>query len=159
MNNRNAVNNWVDCNKLETIICLEEVLKACYQTLAGMIHNNTIRKEFCRFEQHTQNRLEVLRRIFPVSQESKIAIENKHYDYLLMLKPPYLSLSAVINLAVNLTEQKIDIYRYFSLKDREGRELLNQFIEDSKQDLIFLCRERNFHQNIMADAPLKVSLN
>jgi hypothetical protein len=149
---------WVDLNKLETVICLEKILNSCYPTLTGLIHNQTIRNECRRFEKLAEHHQGALCRVFPLSQSSEIAIEDKLYKYQLQLSPPNLFLSSVLDLAVNLSAHKIDIYRYLSLKDHEHRKLLNQFIEDSREEMIFLCRERNFHQNCWED-PLKVSLN
>lgn len=155
----NTFQNWVGLTKLETVICLEAVLIVCHQSLAGLIHNNTIRNECQRLGQLAHYHQEGLRKVYPISQESENSIRDKENKYLLHLKSSYLFLNSVINLAINLTEQKIDIYRYLSLKDREHRILLNKFIDESKEEFNFLCRERNYHLNIMEETQSKVSLN
>jgi hypothetical protein len=102
-----------------------------------------------------QHHQEELRKIFSLSQKSEEAIERKVYKYLFQFKPPYLSLKAVINLAIHLTAFKMDIYKYFSHTIQEHRGLLNGFIEENLEEMDFLCQEKNFHQNRL-DAYLKV---
>lgn len=141
------VEQQVDVDEVETLICLESLLATCYQALAGLVHNQTIRKEYQQLEQHAQYHQEELKKIFSLSQKSEAAIESKVYKYLLQFKPPYLSLRAVINLAIHLTAFKMDIYKYLSRTVHEHRELLNNLFEDNVEEMNFLCHEKNFHQN------------
>ena len=145
----------VDVDKLETLICLESLIVTCYQSLSWLVHNQTIRKECQQFEQHAQHHQEELKRIFPLFPKSEIAIESKVNQHLLQLKPSCLSLREVINLAINLTVLKTDIYKYFFRTFQEHRELLNSLLEDNAEEMYFLRQERNFHQNRL-DAYLKV---
>ena len=150
---------WGDLNRLETVICLEKVLNACYQTMGGMVHNLSFRNECQRFEKQAQHHQGALSRTFPLSRESEITIEDKLYQYQVQLSSSYLNLSAVINFAINLSAYKIDIYRELSLKDKEHRKLINQFLDDSKEEMSFLRRERNYHLNNSTNKQLEVLLN
>jgi hypothetical protein len=141
------IGQQVDLDKLETLICLESLIAACYQSLAWLVHNQTIRRECLQFEQHAQYHQEVLRRIFPILQKSELAIENKVNQHLLHLKPSCLSLRELINLAINLTVLKTDIYKYLSRTDPEHHEILNSLLEDDSEEMYFLRQERNFHQS------------
>lgn len=143
----NYIEQQVDADELETLVCLESLLAICYQALAGLVHNQTIRKEYQHLEQHAQYHQEELKRIFLLSQKSETAIESKVYKYLLQFKLPYLSLRAAINLAIHLTAFKMDIYKYLSRTVHEHHELLNNLFEDNVEEINFLCHEKNFHQN------------
>ena len=145
----------VDVPKLETLICLEALIVVCYQSLGGLVHNRTIRSECQQFEHHAKLHQEELRRNFPLSQKSEAAIESKVDQHLLQLKPLYLPLRQVINLAINLTVLKADIYKNFSHTVQEDHEFLNSLLEDNVEEISFLRQERSFHQNRL-DAYLKV---
>jgi len=134
-------------DKLETLICLESLLAVCYQTLAWLVHNQTIRHECQQFEQHAQHHQEELKKIFPLSPKSEAAIESKVNHHLLHLKPPYLSLRELINLAINLTVLKMDIYKYLSHTVPEHHDVLNNLLQDNAEEMYFLRQERNFHRN------------
>jgi hypothetical protein len=149
------IEQQVDADELETLICIEALLSTCYQAMAGLVHNQTIRKEYQQLEQHMQYHQEELRKIFSLSQKSEEAIESKVDKYLFQFKPPYLSLKAVINLAIHLTAFKMDIYKYLSHTVGGHHELLNNLVEDNLEEMDFLCQEKNFHQNRL-DAYLKV---
>ncbi len=149
---------WKDLNRLETVICLEGVVNFCYPTLSGFVHNHAFRHDCQKFEKLADHHQRALTRVFPLSQEREIAITDKLINYQMLLNPPNLFFNSVINLTINLNEYKIDIYRNLSIKDRVHRKLFEQFIEDSKDELGFLCRERNFHLSCWED-PLKASLN
>jgi hypothetical protein len=151
----NRIGQHVDVEKLETLICLESLIAACYQSLAELLHNQTIRRECQQFEQHAQYHQEEIRKIFPLFPKSEIAIEIKVNHHLLQLKPSHLSLREVINLAINLTVLKTDIYKYFSRTAQEHHDLLNSLLEDNAEEMYFLRQERNFHQNRL-DTYLKV---
>ena len=150
----NPIEQQVDVDKLETLICLESLIVACYQSLAGLLHNRTVRRECQQFEQHAKYHQEELRKIFPLFQKNEMAIESKVNHHLLQLKPSHLTLREVINLSINLTVLKMDIYKYFSRTIREHHELLNGLLEDNTEEMNFLRQERNFHQNRL-DAYLK----
>lgn len=136
-------------------MCIESLLATCYQSLAWIVHNQTIRKECQHFEQHARyHQLELIKK-FPLSSKSKAAIEAKVNQYLLQFKPSYLSLREVINLAINLNSLKMDIYKYLFHTNQAHHELLNSFLEDNAEELHFLRQEKNFHQNRL-DTYLKV---
>ena len=137
-----------DEDKLKTLICLESLLDICYQALAGMVYKEGAAQECQRFASHTKAHQKELRQLFPLSQESEIAIKSKVYKYLLQLMSPRLFLRAVINLAMSLTAYKMDIYEYFSHTDRRHYELLNNFFEGSVEEMKFLRREMEFYQNV-----------
>jgi len=137
----------VDVDKVETLICLESLVAACYQSLAWLIHNQTIRRECQQFEQHARYHQEELRKMFPLSPKSEVAIEDKVNNHLLHLKPSHLTLRELINLSINLTVLKMDIYKYFFHTVQEHHELLNSLLEDNVEEMYFLRHERNFHQN------------
>lgn len=143
----NHIGQHVDIDKVETLICLESLIVVCYQSLAWLVHNRTVRHECQQFEQHAQNHQEELRKIFPLFHKSEVAIEIKVNQHLLQLKPSYLSLREVINLAINLTVLKTDIYKYFFHTAQGHHELLNSLLEDNAEEMYFLRQERNFHQN------------
>lgn len=143
----NQIEQRVDMEQLEILICLESLLVTCYQTLAGLVHNQTIRKEYQQFELHAQYHQEELRKIFLLSSKNEATIENKVYKYLLQLKPPCLSLKAVINLALHLSTFKMEIYKYFSHTVLEHHDLLNNFLEGNVEEINFLHQEKEFHQN------------
>ena len=145
----------VDVEKLETLICLESLIVACYQALSWLVHNQTIRHECQQFEQHAQFHQEELKRIFPLLPRSELAIERKVGQHLSQLKPSSLPLRQVINLAINLTVLKTDIYKYFSHTFQEHHVLLNSLLDDNAEEMYFLRQERNFHQNRL-DTFLKV---
>jgi hypothetical protein len=144
-----------DIDKLETLICIEALLASCYQALEGLVHNQTVRKEYRQLEQHAYYHQEELKRIFPLSQKSEAAIENKMYKYLLQYRLPYLSLKEVINLAIHLTAFKMDIYKYFSHTAQEDHGFFNNLFEDIVEEMNFLCMEKKFHQHRL-EAYLKV---
>lgn len=127
-----------DVDKLETVICLESVLDPYYQALEELVCDETIRKECQRFEQHVQYHQKELRRLFPLSQECEAAVDDKVCKYLMQLKPPYMFLRALINPAISLTANKMDIYKYFSRTDHEHHELLYNFFRDSIEEMNFL---------------------
>ena len=143
----NYTGQQVDIDKVETLICLESLIVACYQSLAGLVNNQTIRRECQQFEQHAQHHQEKLIKIFPFLQKSDIAIKNKVNHHLSQLKPSSLSLRELINLAINLTVLKTDIYKFFFNTLQEHHELLNSLLEDNAEEMYFLRQERNFHQN------------
>jgi hypothetical protein len=143
----NHIRQQVDVDKLEILICLESLVIACYQSLAWSVHNQTIRRECQQFEQHAQYHQEELRRIFPLVRKNEMAIESKVNQHLLQLKPSHLTLREVINLAINLTVLKTDIYKYFFHTVQEHHEILNSLLEDNAEEMYFLRQERNFHQN------------
>jgi len=137
----------VDIDKLETLICLESLIITCYQTIGGMVHNRTIRHECQQFEKHAKYHQDELKKIFPLSQKSEAAIEGKVSQYLLQLKPTYLSLKEIINLISNFTAFKVDLYKHFSRTVHEHRDSLNSFLQDNIEEMYFLNQEKNFHQN------------
>jgi len=141
------IRQQVDIDKLETLICLESLIVACYQSLAWLVHNQTIRRECQQFEQHAQYHQDELRKVFPLFPKNDLAIEIRVNQHLLHLKPSCLSLREIINLAINLTVLKTDIYKYFSRTAGEHHELLNSLLEDNAEEMYFLRQERNFHQN------------
>lgn len=51
---QNSFMQGVDISKLQTVVCSEAVLDVWYQFLAGLIHNQTFRKECQRSEQRAQ---------------------------------------------------------------------------------------------------------
>ena len=118
----------MDVEELEALICINSLLVTCYQTLAWLVHNQTIRKECQQFEQHLQYHLEELRKIFPLSQKSEVAIEMKTNQHLLQLKPAYLSLRELINLAINLSSLKMVIYKYLFHTVQGHHDLLNGYL-------------------------------
>ena len=67
----NTFQNWVGLTKLETVICLEAVLIVCHQSLAGLIHNNTIRKQCQRLGELVNHHQEGLRRSIPFLKKAK----------------------------------------------------------------------------------------
>ncbi|MBF0504375.1 MAG: hypothetical protein HQL14_04650 [Candidatus Omnitrophica bacterium] len=136
-----------DPDKLETLICIEALLDICYQALRGLLNNETHRQECLRYEECVQEHQKELRKLFPLSKERETAIASKVYQYLLQLKSPHLFLRAVINLAMSLTAYKTDIYKEFCATDREHRELLSIFLQDSMEEMKYLRREMEFHQN------------
>jgi hypothetical protein len=150
-----VIEQHVDVDKLETLICIETLLVICYQSISWLVHNQTIRKECQQFEQHAQYHQEELHKIFPLSQESKVAIENKVAQYLSQLEPARLPLREVINLAINLAALKMNIYKYFSHRLEEHHELLKNSLADNAEEMYFLRQERNFHQTRL-DTFLKV---
>ncbi len=133
--------------ELETLLCLESLVVTCYQTLGWLVHNRTIRKECLQFEQHAQYHQEELRKIFKLYQKSEVTIESKVNQYLLRLKPSYLSLSEIINVIINFTAFKIDLYKYFSRTVQGHQRLLNNFLQDNIEEMYFLDQEKNFHKN------------
>ena len=137
----------VDVDKVETLICLESLIVACYHSLAWLLHNRTIRHECQEFEQHAKLHQDELRKIFPLSQKNEFNIENRVNHHLLQLKPSCLSLREVINLAINLTVLKMDIYKYFSRTVQGHHEVLYSLLEDNSEEMYFLRQEMNFHQN------------
>ena len=141
------IKQFVDVDKLETLVCLERLIVTCYQSISWLVHNQTIRRECQQFEQHAQYHQEELKRIFPLLQKSEADIENKVNQHLLQLKPSCLSLREVINLAINFTVLKMDIYKYFSRTVQEHHEVLNRLFENNAEEMYFLRQERNFHQN------------
>jgi len=149
------IGQQVDVDKLETLICLEAIIVACYQSLAGLVHNQTIRQDCQQFEQQAQYHQEKLRKIFPLSPKSELAIDLKVNHHLLNLKPAYLSLREVIILTINLTTLKTDIYKCFSRTLSEHHEILNTLFEENAEEMYFLRQENNFHQNRL-DTFLKV---
>ena len=92
----NYFGQHIDVDKLETLICIEALVDSCYQSLAGLVHNQTIRKECQQLEQRVQHHQEELKRIFPLSQKSEDAIKDKIYKHLLQLKPPGFSTRIVV---------------------------------------------------------------
>ena len=141
------IEQQVDVDKLEMLICLEALIVDCYHSLSWLVHNQTIRRECQQFEQHAQHHQEKLIKIFPFLQKSDIAIKNKVNHHLSQLKPSSLSLRELINLAINLTVLKTDIYKFFFNTLQEHHELLNSLLEDNAEEMYFLRQERNFHQN------------
>ena len=141
------VGQKVDVNKLETLICLELLLVTCYQTLGWLIHNRTIRLQCQQFEQHASYHQEELKKIFPLSRQSELTIENKVNQYILQIKPANLSLREIINLIINFTSFKIDLYKHFSRTSVEHQVILNSFLQDNVEEMFFLDQERKFHQN------------
>jgi len=137
----------VDVDKLETLICLESLLAICYQALEGMAHNQTARKEYQQLEQQAQYHQDELKRDFLISQKIENSIESKVYKYLVLFKPPYLPLRAVINLAINLASFKMDIYKHFLHTAQEQHGFLSGFLEDNVEEMSFLQKEKEFHQN------------
>ena len=154
----NHIGQPIDVDKLETVICLESVLGTCYQALAGLVHDQTIRKECQQFERHSERHQEELRKAFALSAENEISIKSKLYKYLLMLSPPYLFLRAVVNLAISLTSYKIDIYRYFSRRNRKHNEVFNSLLQDSIKEMDFLRHESKSYENNPGGIDLKDSL-
>jgi len=154
-NQEDHVEEQVDVGLLETLICLESLLVICYQVMAGLLHNQTIRRECQQLKQHMQCRQEELKRIFLFSPKSEAAIESKMYKYLLQFRLPYLSLREVINIAIHLTAFKIDIYKYLSHAIPGYHEPLNSILTDNVEEMDFLWHEKDFHQH-RSDAYLKV---
>jgi len=128
-----------DTDKIETLICLESLLDLCYQALAGLVHNQTVRKECQQFEEHAQYRQEELKKIFSLSQENEDNIENKIDKYVLKLKPLHLPMRALINLAINLTAFKIDIYKHLCHMVENYHELLDNFLEENIEEIDFFA--------------------
>jgi hypothetical protein len=143
----NYIGQYVDVDKLETLICLESLIAVCYQSLSWLVHNQTIRRECQQFEQNAKLHQEKLKRIFPLSPKNEVAIETRVNHHLLQLKLSCLPLREVINLASNLTNLKTDIYKYFSYTIQEHHGLLNDLFEENADEMYFLRQERNFHQN------------
>jgi len=141
------IEEFVDIDKLEMLICIESLIITCYQTIGGMVHNRTIRQECLQFEQHAKYHQDELKKIFPLSQKNEKNIENKVNQYLLQLKPAYLSLKEIINLISNFTSFKVDLYKHFSRTVHEHHDLLNSFLQDNVEEMYFLDQEKNFHQN------------
>ncbi len=143
----NHIARHVDVDKLETLICLESLIVVCYQSLSGLLHNHTIHRECQQFEKHARYHQKKLREIFPLSPKSEVAIEVKVDHHLLHLKPSYLSLREVINLSINLTVLKTDIYKYFYHTVQEHHELLYGLLEDNSEEMDFLRQEMNSYKN------------
>lgn len=137
----------IDIDKIEVLICIESLLAVCCQTLAAQMHHQAARQECQQFEQRAQYHQQELRKIFPISEKSEVAIENRIYKYLLQLNPSHLPLKAVMNLDINLTALAIDIYKHFSRTFQEHHGLLKNFLEDNVEEMDFLCQEKQLHQN------------
>jgi len=143
--------HWIEeefnTDKLEILICLESVSDVCYQILAGLTKDEAMRKECRRFEQYTEYRREELRRIFLPSSASEMIIQSKVAQCLIPLRSPHLAILEVFDLAVSLTAYKIDIYKYFFRMEQGHNDLLNDCVQDSKEEMNFLRQERKFYQN------------
>jgi len=137
----------VDTYQLETVLCLELVINSCYQMLARLSPYRNTREEYQRFELYAQFHQEKLRKIFPLSEESETAVENKVYQCLIQVHSSYLFLKAIIGLALTITTYKIGIYEHFSRTHPEHHELLDSFVVDSIEEMNFLYQERRLQQN------------
>jgi len=142
-----STDQQLDNEKVETLICLEALLAICYQVLEGLVHNQTVRKEYQQLEQHALFHQEELKKIFLIPPKTESGIESKVYKYLLQFKPTYLPLRSVINLALHLASFKMDIYKHFSYMLQEHHERIHGFLEDNVEELSFLQQEKEFHQN------------
>jgi len=159
LNQENHIDRQVDIGKLETVISLETVLVVCYLSLEHLIRNQNIRKECQRFRYQAQAHKEELKKLFPLSQESETAIENKANKYLLQLDHPFLFLGAILTLTISLAENKRGVYKYLFRTYKKHADFLNRFVEDNIEEINFLKRENKFYLNRIGDTRLKISLD
>ncbi len=136
----------LDREKLETALCLENILTACFKSLICLVHNRGARKEFLRLGHRSMIHQRELMRLLDDDPDSAERVELKCGQYLSNLDIGSMPLAAALNLTIGLSEHTMDIYKYLSRTAPCFGSMLDNLVQDNMQEIDLLRSELEYHQ-------------
>ncbi len=135
-----------DAQKVEVVLCLERVLRFCYQLLARRAHNGMLCHQCQGLLQWSLAHEKELRKILSVPVANEASLEQKYQGYALTTAD--LAIEPLLDLGLAVAGHRLDIYRDLRrIAQTQNRILMNYLIAHAMDEIKFFKKEEEMFKN------------